>query len=317
MSSGTIQNIERAVTAIKMPIDANSIVEVHNYATGENVYALVSTLISQMQETDESYELCALYCSLLKCFLPSLSDVIPTIFSELGMNVQYLNNNQEREASGIVMLLPMPPPIALVHFGQMVLLLYKNVQATSYVNFMSRRIEALKGYAGAGTGVVSLTLPIKKAETVSKIMGGSFVLRRFVLVTLIHTARSESQIAQLSSYLTSILEHTGMAAFSFIYETLILTRSPVLKLPSLRREVLNLAAAERAINATDHPKFFKILNPPYMTKVIERSRFPTIAALATLIKSDATATAQQFVDNRVRALKAIHDQYMARRGFAS
>lgn len=68
--------------------------------------------------------------------------------------------------------------------------------------------------------------------------------------------------------------------------------------------------------SSDLPCYFRLLNPPSETKVVERARFPTIIALGEAVKAGDTRTAAQFVSNRsprdarITRLKGVHDRYM-------
>lgn len=105
-----------------------------------------------------------------------------------------------------------------------------------------------------------------------------------------------------------------MSGLSFIYDILVLDRSPVLKDPSLLWEVRNAAQAFKAIHSTPYPRHFKLLFEPIKTRITARQRFPTLVAVAQSLNADLDPSARRFIggkkddDERVAALKVLHNE---------
>lgn len=109
-----------------------------------------------------------------------------------------------------------------------------------------------------------------------------------------------------------------MASLRFIFETLLITKSPVLHDPRVASEVMNLCEAFKCINATESPQYFRILYPYHVTRIMERSKFPILLAVAQICKAECNDTVRKFISTRssedpvVSELVGIHNAAMAR-----
>lgn len=86
------------------------------------------------------------------------------------------------------------------------------------------------------------------------------------------------------SHVCGILSWHEMTTLYIVIETLLVTRSPLLIVPELGAEILNVEKAVRAVLNSNMPQFFTILHPPHETQVVMRANFPKLAAIAAKLK---------------------------------
>ncbi|CAG7874190.1 unnamed protein product, partial [Brassica rapa] len=125
-----------------------------------------------------------------------------------------------------------------------------------------------------------------------------------------------STLGGVCSHVCGILSWHEMTTLNIIIETLLVTRSPLLIVPELGAEILNVEKAVRAVLNSSTPEFFRILHPPHETQVVMRANFPKLAAIATKLKGCAE-TNDRHVDysGKLEEWVNIHNGQVGQRTF--
>lgn len=235
-----------------VPINEENLLKFHITEDPSTKLELATTMFASFTDDEISpNQLCVNYCSMLTCFLPRALDVSMKTFEYLGMRVHVVSTEAERQETGFVMERPMDVPHALISLGQSLLILLKDVPAANYEKYMENRIKAMTSIAGIPSDVtVNPVMSFARAKIIRGVLGAAHVLKAPVAISMLSASAGTNRMSCLLSYIARILEFTEMSGLSFIYDILVLDRSPVLKDPSLLWEVRNAAQAFKAIHRT-------------------------------------------------------------------
>lgn len=97
---------------------------------------------------------------------------------------------------------------------------------------------------------------LTKAEAIRSMLGASVPLKEASINFVIPASRGFDSLSSLRGYLFGFLAWSEMYVYKVMYETLIMTGSPILRDPRVRQEAVNLCDTNRAVNESDYPQFF-------------------------------------------------------------
>lgn len=262
-------------------------------------------------------ERCVYWFNAMIAITPGLRTVAESYFKECGYGVTVLNDAGIRE-SGIRLQGWIEVPKVAVLYGQLALLLFKNITDVSYNVFFGNRTRGLQSAAGLATAESQVAIPatIEAAKIIRTRLGSFVPLKQHIVRTVINNESKVGPFGNTCRYLAKILSYNEMGAIEFITKALLDTRSPVLFDPRVSTEVNNLAEATMAIGSADFPQYFRILYPVEAERVLERAKFPTLLAVAQACYSKMYPTARNFVSTRgdnaapIQDLVTLHENYM-------
>lgn len=230
---------------------------------------------------------------------PGRRDEFIRLATDGGYRFEVIRVPSGMAAEGILMpAVRLHPSKQRAIFGYLVLMLFKQINENSYASFTARRIRALLAVAaydvddGEETPVFN---DIYNARTYRTIFGQNFGLRSRITKCVIEKQTEMSVLGSVCAYVCAILSWADMTNLNFIMEALCVTESPVLLVPELATEVMNVERAVREVRKSSMPQYFRVLQPPHETNVLARNNFPRLAAIASKIKSKGETNAANFV----------------------
>ncbi|KAA8550333.1 hypothetical protein F0562_002017 [Nyssa sinensis] len=258
---------------------------------------VLETCIWEVGEETDDKQICAYYAAAMCCVFnilePFFKDALKQIVADAKDTIV--------PASETLIEIDQQVPVAhqprcLMLFAQMILVLFHNITPSTYANFITNRINALRAVIGMMSTETDLqAFEVDKAQVISTIMGANNCLKKLVLMKLIQVGSTDTQLGAVCANLCCTLAWTEMAGLVFICDMLLLTNSPVLRDPRVASEVMNLAVAFWLITASDYPQYFRILASNHEKMLLERSRFPTLIAVAQRLWAKIYTCASQFV----------------------
>ncbi|KAK1379407.1 hypothetical protein POM88_026151 [Heracleum sosnowskyi] len=258
-----------------------------------------------LPDDDQTKELLAIACNVKGFNIETIR--VPSQAEEFGIN---LDEIETLDTSSYFAL-----------FGFTILLLFKTPTTANFQHFLVARQNALNAAAGVQPDKeVPNPYSLEKAQAVRSILGSSIYVKRRVIRMLLDMQNGDKNLNNVCRYVASVLEYNEMSAIMFSYETLVQTNSPVLTDPRLYHEVLNLDEALQLMFQSKHPQYFRYLEDQEKVSMIERKRFPILAAVGEKLKADLkgykssknVVGANSNKDNMVAELVATHKRAMAR-----
>ncbi|KAD2394330.1 hypothetical protein E3N88_41307 [Mikania micrantha] len=270
---------------------------------------------------DCPYQRTAFYLSVLSCFFPSLLPLSKEVLRDRGYNVteicdrspdlyeqqeRVLLSRRRREGRNNLcdcgrFLLPYEnlqvcvcecktkaePTIgnaSLAVFGQLALIIYKNIDERSYGREMRSWAAAIKHEAGVVCDLVpgegDIVLLVSTAKIIHRIMGNSSEIHVGLLNIFLANRDGVSPLSRVCNYVAEIISWSNMAQLKLVFESLCLTRSPVLVDLRVKHEVLNLCVAYMRIKEKQYPQYYRIRHPSEAGVTVVNSRFETLAEVA-------------------------------------
>lgn len=111
-------------------------------------------------------------------------------------------------------------------------------------------------------------------------------IRKAVPSAVLGITNDNFRLFNVRFYVTKIPSWTGMAGYHVVEECLVCPDSPVLKAPELATEVSNWKKADEAIQKTDKPEYYRILQEdPASCSILKRANFPTLIAVAEKLQN--------------------------------
>ena len=247
-----------------------------------NFSKIVKTCTNEINNvTLSEMERCAMYASAVIAILPGMKPIFEEHFTQLGYLINEIDDAVRAEA-GTTLSAWMDMSSVAMYFGQLVVVLYKNISAQSYTAFMSRRGKEISARADImeDSPDFKIVLTLDSATIIRRMIGANDTIRRAMLEVVIANEKTLNPIGRVCNYLMDILAWTEMSALIFIMDTLISTESPVLTDSRVASEIVALARAYAAITRVDYPQFYKILYPAEANKLLVRNKFATLLAVA-------------------------------------
>ncbi|KAL9997057.1 hypothetical protein Hdeb2414_s0655g00930281 [Helianthus debilis subsp. tardiflorus] len=281
---------------------------------------MIATCVDLCATCEDTPQCAAWYLSALSCLFPGLLDVSKRAFKESGYNVTVRN-----EATIGPLLIELKPcvdnRVCLAMIGQIILIMYKNIDDRSYREYFRKRANAINKEAGLDTSLLAdgsdVLFDIEIARKIKKFAGSHPELRSAVLVLILNNRHGMTRVAKVCAYLAEIIGWTEMSAFMFVFDTLCLTKSPVLRDHRVKNEVQYLMDAYQKITSTDQPQYYTIFYPIEAAHSLNRSRFETLMEVSRQIRSGQKRNVAQFAagsnvraDPLIAALVKMHDAHM-------
>ncbi|AES73107.1 hypothetical protein MtrunA17_Chr3g0132521 [Medicago truncatula] len=248
----------------------------------------------RLLECDDAHQMCAYVGSLFHMFVPDLKENVIEALSNCGIEVTEVDSDAVLRISGLE--LEDIPSITRSEFGIIwaycILCLFKNPSVINYKNYMSSRIAELLGLVHTPSAEqVKIPLRLEHAKNLRQMLGSQEKFCKEVLVFIINNVNKSSFLRSTIQYLDRILAWSNMSSFTIIFESLIMTKSPVIYERFLRAEALKFADTVEAICASDYPQYFRYFAAwtDHM-HLLDRNRFPMSIAVAEKIKYDTSST---------------------------
>lgn len=240
------------------------------------------THVSMCNDPDNKHAtICANYLTAISSLFPGLFEHGVTTMRQMGYAVRELTLTELSATVELLERIEVPQFCAII--GQIILLLYKYINIASYdalINAQANGLKAAAGYTGNLFPNGNIAINMTTASVIRTMLGCSNILRSNVLMELLRNRDASGPLGGVCGYLCETLKWTEMDSIVLISDTLVLTKSPVLRNLALRSEVRNVAKAFQMITSSNYPEYFKILQPPSATSVLYKSRFPILAAVA-------------------------------------
>ncbi|XP_047169486.1 uncharacterized protein LOC124838023 [Vigna umbellata] len=181
--------------------------------------------------------------------------------------------------------------------GYLIMLLFKNINAVSYDQFFYKRMSAMKALARVPTTSPIVPLfRLAKAGHIRQVLGANNLFCRAVIQCLIDERTRDGEYSSFCDYILDIIAWTGMSAYRWVFECLMLNDSPIFFSSIVRAEVLALNDVITAMAKCRYPAFFPYFGALDDVSKLKRARFPIILSVARVIKQRTNApTANQFV----------------------
>lgn len=289
-------------------------------AGGGNSYYKAFEINLALAKGDEAneYERCAYYAGALACIIPSLNDTVYKACTLMGCAVDWRLVPRDLPEIAHLGLDEMSKTIdasqAAVMWALIVFMLYKNPTAVNFEDFCRKRMRAMINVGGVlNTDELEVFRDLEDAQNFRKTFGQNHILRREVLRCVLTLGNAYGPLSQVGHYIRSILQWTDLAGYYFVFQTLVMTNSPLLEHPDLVSEVRQYTLATKELAKVDIPAYYRILEDPANYSNFERQKFPTLIAVARELKTKTTKTASQFVttasnaDAYISKLVTIHN----------
>ncbi|KAM7260420.1 hypothetical protein ACFE04_016161 [Oxalis oulophora] len=260
--------------------------------------------------TTASQQLCSYFSSLMVLVHPDFDGVFHTVLMELG--IEPYDVKIPSQAKDNLIKLPVGDENKLdwlqvyVIFGCCILMLFKN-----NMNDMKFHISSMKETLGVDAGVsVEFPFEFGQVEIIRTMLGGSLALKNAVINFLTNKKLIGQPMRKICDYLCNVLAWSGMDIFTSVLDTLVLPESPVTQDNRLNHEMKNFLTALIAVKGCKQPEFFALFALPSQLAIIQRNKFPILAAVAQRVNHNSNEDTQN--SNLVNSLVEVHNAVMAR-----
>lgn len=277
--------------------------------------------LCNIESGSTNHQIGAYYISALIGLFPGLRTVAEDMYQTLGIKANVFVGIEQCQENGLELIDEINSRKLLVYLAQVTLILYKNVNVQGYNAYMRTRHGALCAFAGyareKNDDIREIAIDMETAAVVRTVLLAHHPLRVYILNAILHNQSQSTGIGKVMGYLAGILEWTEMESFKLICDTLLLPRSPAIFDRDVAMEVIYLTEAYKAITSVDQPPYFRIMYPYSATRIMERSRFPILLAVAQQLRAKKYDTVRQFVATStaenpvVKRLIDIHEAGMA------
>ncbi|KAJ6843386.1 hypothetical protein M6B38_296365 [Iris pallida] len=256
--------------------------------------------LNEAAGTADNRLLCTNVAAMISIVMPSVRDAALEALGQIGVNPE-LVSLPSRAAEHFLDVTAAPELVwsdILVNAGCCLLILFKTINPANYTQYIARRITALKSKAGSDPGQkFPIPFSLAQATAIGGMLGANLGLKRKLINEIVNLSDGSDNLSQTVQYISLFLSFNEMKAFQLVYETLLVTQSVVLEDPRIASELRNVKDAINAMRSTTHPQFARYIVDTPKLYLFERSRFPTLAAVAQLIKTDvhASGTVKQFI----------------------
>ncbi|CAH9091485.1 unnamed protein product [Cuscuta europaea] len=254
--------------------------------------------MAYLSQDEDERDFMSYAASMLQIIFPDLKKVITKFLSEKGIDIKPVKIPSESHHPSVEFDpdKDMRWTAVLVQGACLILVVFKTASEENYMPYMATRLKALKSKVGTQEDIES-PFDLRGAQMVRTCLGASSDLKRAIINQVINSINSDGMMADVMAYVFSMLEYNEMNSFMFIYETILITKSSILKRPEIQHEVELLTDAMVKIGECDHPQFARyLLHSAYQT-YLERSKFPILFAVACKLKELAhkVESIKQFV----------------------
>ncbi|KAI7743405.1 hypothetical protein M8C21_014032, partial [Ambrosia artemisiifolia] len=257
--------------------------------TPDAVLSMINTSAVECNAAGNTpHQSAAFYLSVLANLFPGLLPLAKEVLRETGYTV--IEVTEDTAAEYVITLQGwINFPTALAIFGQF---------ALSYARSMQSRANALKSMAGVWGDLVpgggDILLSISTAKNIRSIVGGNDTFRAELLKIILGNRDGIDRLNVVCAHLADIISWTEMTPMKFMFESLCLPNSPVLRDSRVKNEVINLCDAHKRINETPYPQYYRILHPTQARVILPRSRFATLAEVARRYLSEENSRVRQY-----------------------
>ncbi|KAM6576319.1 hypothetical protein CsatB_028156 [Cannabis sativa] len=275
------------------------ILEMYTCKSEGTISRMITTCVGLTNTEDDAMQKCANYLSAITIYLPSLVKVVKRVLGMKGYGVIELDE-KGLDANDIKLEAAVNMDKTAAIIGQLILILFKNINQKSYDTYIRKRAAALKAIVEYHGELIpgcdeDVLLNRESAEIISNVLGASCLLRSTIMHAVIANSKHEGSFGEVCGYVMGIAAWTKMNAIKHIFDAILAPKSPVLGVSRLAAEVLNLQEACMTINRTEYPQFFMIFHPTAATRVLENHRFANLTAIAKRIKAVDQASINNYV----------------------
>ncbi|KAM6595484.1 hypothetical protein CsatA_006008 [Cannabis sativa] len=275
------------------------ILEMYTCKSEGTISRMITTCVGLTNTEDDAMQKCANYLSAITIYLPSLVKVVKRVLGMKGYGVIELDE-KGLDANDIKLEAAVNMDKTAAIIGQLILILFKNINEKSYDTYIRKRAAALKAIVEYHGELIpgcdeDVLLNRESAEIISNVLGASCLLRSTIMHAVIANSKHEGSFGEVCGYVMGIAAWTKMNAIKHIFDAILAPKSPVLGVSRLAAEVLNLQEACMTINRTEYPQFFMIFHPTAATRVLEKHRFANLTAIAKRIKAVDQASINNYV----------------------
>lgn len=230
------------------------------------------------------------YLGGICCLMPGIAEELQAAVRSMGRSLRIIKIPSDAARNGLTVpseIIYLSKAIAI--FGYLVIMLYKNVKESNFREFSNKRFKALRAVAGDlrhEEGYISVFNDVEDAMCYRNSYGQNYQIRKAVLSAVLGITNDNCRLFNVRFYVTKILSWTDMAGYHVVEECLVCPDSPVLKAPELATEVSNWKKADEAIQKTDKPEYYRILQEdPASCSILKRANFPTLIAVAEKLQN--------------------------------
>lgn len=241
--------------------------------------------------------------------MPGIAEEVQAAVRSMGRRLRIIRIPSDAASNGLTIpqeIMKFPKAVGI--FRYLVIMLYKNVTKSNFREFSVKRFKALRAVAGdyrADKEYVSVFNDVEDAICYRNTYGHNYQIRKAVLSAVLGITNDSGPFINVRSYVANFLSWTDMRGYCLVHDFLVYADSPVLKAPELATEVSNWKKANQAVEETNFPEYFRILEEdPTSCSTVKRSNFPTLIAIAEKIENGGCGS------NKVNAERSEVDYYV-------
>ncbi|KAM6595483.1 hypothetical protein CsatA_006007 [Cannabis sativa] len=194
------------------------ILEMYTCKSEGTISRMITTCVGLTNTEDDAMQKCANYLSAIIIYLPSLEKVVKRVLGMKGYGVTELDE-KGLDANDIKLEAAVNMEKTAAITGQLILILFKNINEKSYDTYIRKRAAALKAIVDYHGELIpgcdeDVLLNRESAEIISNVLGASCLLRSTIMHAVIANSKHEGSFGEVCG--NSVLEKHQFANLTAI-----------------------------------------------------------------------------------------------------